>query len=252
MDKEEAVKNQLKELGLSRSEVVVYLYLLQKGLSTPTKAAFGTGIARTNCYHLLQGLKDKGLIAEQLNRKRSAYLARDPQAFRRSLERRREVIERLLPDLENLYTSQKYKPALHFYDGFEEVKELYLLPFSSNTTAMIGLGSTAKLDKLDSKFHDHWYAQCKKHKIILKDILTYTSGEKAAMAAKNIQGDLYDYRLLPDDYKNFPTDMLVWSDRVAIFALQEPIFGALIVSPLIAETFRIMFDVMWKALPPMD
>src|SRR3989338_10844966 len=128
MDKEEAVKTKIKELGLSKSEVVVYLYLLQKGLSTPTKIAGGTGIARTNCYHLLEELKDKGLIAEQLSGKRSSYLARDPQAFRRSLERRREVIERLLPDLENLYTSQKYKPALHFYDGFEEVKELYLLP----------------------------------------------------------------------------------------------------------------------------
>jgi len=55
----------LKNIGLKGSEIKVYLYLLENGVSTPPQIAKGTRIARTNTYHILRGLSEKGLIERQ-------------------------------------------------------------------------------------------------------------------------------------------------------------------------------------------
>ena len=117
--------DQLKALGLNRTETRIYLYLLEQGLSTPPQIARGTGITRTNCYNILESLKEKDLIAEQTQGKRKAYLARDPEALVRSLERKKEIINEILPQLRGLYTTQKNKPKIKFYDGVEQIKEIY-------------------------------------------------------------------------------------------------------------------------------
>jgi sugar-specific transcriptional regulator TrmB len=85
--------NQLKQAGLNISEIKIYIYLLENGLSTPPKVSQGTFVARTNCYNVLQSLKEKGLIEEQLIRSRKAYLASDPESIVRSLQKKKEVIE---------------------------------------------------------------------------------------------------------------------------------------------------------------
>ncbi len=116
---------QLKESGLNETEAKVYLYVLENGLTAPPLLAKGTGILRTNCYSVLQSLQAKGLIEEHVKGARKAYLACDPAALLRALERKKEVTERLLPDLRALYTTQKNKPKVRFYDGLDEVKEIY-------------------------------------------------------------------------------------------------------------------------------
>ena len=115
----------LKELNLHRSEIKVYLYLLEQGLATPPRIAKSTNIARTHCYNILANLKDKDLIEEQAQGKRRAYIARDPEALFRSIERKREILQQILPDLRALHTLQKNKPKIKFYEGRKQIKEIY-------------------------------------------------------------------------------------------------------------------------------
>src|SRR5688500_528889 len=108
---------ELKQLGLHKSEIRVYLYLLEAGVSTPPQIAKGTSIARTNCYHILKELEDKGLIQQQASGKRKAYLARDPESIVAALEKKREAASRVVPELRELYTAQKNKPKIRFFKG---------------------------------------------------------------------------------------------------------------------------------------
>src|SRR3989338_10227979 len=115
----------LKNIGLKGSEIKVYLYLLENGVSTPPQIAKSTKIARTNTYHIVRALEEKGLIEQHKKRKRFVYLPTDPAALLRTLERRREIVEQLLPDLRALHKIQKNKPSIRFFEGTEQIKEIF-------------------------------------------------------------------------------------------------------------------------------
>jgi len=238
--------DQLRKVGLSDSECKVYLYLLENGVSTPPAVAKGTKILRTNAYNVLKALKEKGLIEPQAKGKREAYLASDPSALVRVLERKKEEAERLLPDLRALYTVQKNKPKIKFYDGFGEVKEIYEQTLLAEE--IFAIGSTKHLSGLEEKFFAKYLKDLKARKIIFHDILSAVSGPVYGEQEKAILGALYDYVVLPRKYDHLATDTLIWGDNVALVTLKDPVFGTVITNPLVADSFRIKWQVMKEGL----
>lgn len=237
----------LKELGLHESESTVYLYLLEQGISTPPQIAKGTGIARTHCYGILRALQDSKLVEEQRHGKRKAYLAADPEALLRALARKREALERVLPDLRGLYTTRKNKPKLQFYDGAEQVQEIYLRTLEAKE--VFAIGSTAYLEQLYPKFFPKYIRLVHERGILFHDILTYASQESgAADAMRSVLKGMYDLRILPKEDGDLPTDILIWNDSIALIAIAEPIFGTILTSPPLATAFKTMFRVLQRAL----
>ena len=243
------ISQELQQLGLTNSEITIYLYLLENGVCAPPIIATGTAIARTNCYHILQGLKSKGLAEEQTKGKRKVYLPRDPRALLHALERKRDVVERMLPDLQILYTTQKNKPKIRFYEGWEEVKEVYWE--TTKAQEIRAFGSTKRLSDIDPQFLAKYWDLIKKRGVIFNDILTAESKESMEEFRK-ILGELYDVSLLPPEYGDLPTDMLVWDNHVAIITLSEPIFGTVLTNASLAKTFRVILDIMSKKLKNIE
>lgn len=240
------IGDQLKNFGLSKSESAVYLYLLEHGLSSPPQISKGTTIAVTNCYHILQSLKELNLIAEQSKGKRKAYLPQDPDALVHMAELKKKAAEGLANDLRGIFSLQKNKPKIKYYEGLEQVKKIYLETLSAKK--IYGLGSTKMLSDLAPELYNYYLKQLKNKDIVFHDILTAASRAKGAPEMKDALKVLYDAKFLPNEYGDQPTDMLIWDDNIALITLEEPIFGTVITSPLIAKTFGIMFDVMWKNL----
>jgi sugar-specific transcriptional regulator TrmB len=236
----------LKDFGLLESEIRVYVYLLENGLSTPPLISKGSGIARTNVYAVLQQLRQKGLIEEHTKGKRKAYLATDPIALEQSFERRRETIHRMLPDLRSLYSTQKNKPKIQFFEGWEQVKQVFVLTLEAKE--IFGIASTKQLFALEPSFFDWHRQQMKERGIVFHDILTHASGETSGPTAKEQLKGLYDFKLLSSDYDDFPTDILIWDDQVALIGVATPVFGTVLTNPALAKTFRMMFDMMWKGM----
>ena len=94
------------------------------------------------------------------------------------------------------------------------------------------------------EFYKEYFQGLKKNKVIMKDILSYPSKDDAAAPAKQVLKSLYDVWLIPKKYGDFPTDILVWKDNVAIIALNEPFFGTVLTHKQIADTFRIVMNVL--------
>jgi len=240
------IQNQLKKMGLTRSETTIYLYLLEQGLSSPPEIASGTKIARTNCYNILKSLKQKRLISEQSKHKRKVYLANDPHALLRNLEIEKETMKQLLPDLRALYTIQKNKPTIKFYDGWDQVKEIYWQ--ATHSKEIFAIGSTKHLDEIDANFFTKFIKKLKNNNVVLHDILSYSSKEKTLPDTSNILKGLYDAKLIPQQYKDFRTDILIWDDNIALITLEEPIFSTVLTSPLLAETFKTVFKIIADSL----
>lgn len=236
-------ETELKNLGLHKSEIRVYLYLLENGLATPPQIAKGTGIARTNCYHVLRELEEKQLIQAQASGKRKAYLARDPESIVVALERKREAATRVVPELRQLYTTQKNKPKIRFFTGLEEVQEIYRQSLTAEK--IYGIGSTEHLEAADKKFFDWYVRELNERKIIFDDLL-HSSAEQGT--AQQMKTALHAIKLLPPRYKDVPTDILMWGDTIALITLEKPIFGTIITNPALARTFKAIFGILWEKL----
>ncbi len=240
------LEKDLKAIGLKKNESEIYLYILQNGLSTPPQIARGTGIFRTNCYNILQTLKEKDIVEEQKRGSRRVYIARDPESLKLSLERRIEAVDRILPDLRSLYTTQKNKPIIRFYDGFEEVKNIYTS--LTKAESVYSLGSTEKLRELDPKFFVQFVEKIEKNKVIFKDILTTSSKQYSAKILKEIRNNLHQIKFIPENYKDLSTDILIWDDNIALISLDEPIFGTVITNKNLAHTFKTILSIIWDTI----
>ena len=240
------VRDELRQLGLTKTETSIYLFLLESGFSTPPQIAKATGIARTNTYNVLGSLIGKGLVEEHQEGKRKAYLARDPQALMNSFEQRREVLARILPDLRLLHTTQKNKPKIQFYDGWESVKDIYRQ--ATESKEILAIGSTKRLVDLDPKFFGDFEKTLKERGVILFDVLTPSSREVAEHTTSVVLKELYDYVYFPEDAEDMLTDILVWDKHVALMALETPIFGTVITSPLISQSFRVIGKTLLQTL----
>ncbi|MFA6100149.1 MAG: helix-turn-helix domain-containing protein [Patescibacteria group bacterium] len=237
--------SELDALGLSKSEITVFIFLLKNGLSTPVQIANGTGIQRPHCYGILDSLLAKGLVSSQgIKNKRKAFLARDPQALLETMRAKQEAVERILPDLRGLYAGHKNKPQIQFFDGAEEVKNVYRLSLQSE--AILGIGSTERIRKAMPDFLEWYLKEVKKRGIVFKDILSGPSADVAIPLAKEIVKALYDAKTLSEKEGEASMDILVWNDSVGFVTFDEPIFGTVITSKPFASMFRMLFNALWS------
>jgi len=71
---------------------------------------------------------------------------------------------------------------------------------------------------------------------------------RLAKEAKEKAGWSYEYRVIDKKYGDLPTDILVWDDKVAVMALESPIFATVTTNQALADTYRVQFEIMWSAL----
>ncbi len=239
--------SQLQELGLGKTQIQIYVYLLEHGTASPPQISQGTGIQRTHCYGLLRELKERGLVQEQHGKaKRVQYFANDPQVLFHGLERQRDLIESLLPDLRGLYASPKSKPKIQFYTGPDEVKEVYTL--SLDAKEVYGIGSTHQMQQRWPEFFLHYQIELKRRGIVYHDILTHASGKTATTSVKHTLKGLYEMKLLRPDEGDAPMDILIWSSHVGLISFDEPIFGTVITNTAVEKMFLLLFRALWKRM----
>lgn len=241
------IHDRLLQSGLLESEITVYVYLLEHGISSPPQIAKSTKVARPNLYGTLRSLKEKMLVIEQRKGKRNVYLAADPSILVQMLSARTTAMEQILPDLRSLYATQKNKPTIKYYEGAEQVKEIFYEMLEAKS--VYGIASTKKLyDALGWEFFTTYIKKMRDRNIILHDILTEDSVATSAKTPIELLRGLYDTRVLPKDTENLAVDILVWNDKVALISTEAPVFGTLIKNQAIASVLKVMFNLSWKQL----
>lgn len=239
------ISSSLLKIGLTKSETKIYLYLLEQGISTPPQIAKGTKIQRTNTYNVLRSLTDKSLIKAQTVSSRKAYIARDPETLVTEVEQKKKAITKLVPELRMLYKAQVHKPQIQFFEGWEEVKNVYISCLEAKQ--IISAGSPGQLMQTDPKFFAWYNKALSKKKVIYYDIIN-TASKKTIPETKKFLGQLYQAKVIPAKFQSIPTDILVWNDKVAIISLDQPIFGTVLVNANVAKSFEIIFSLLWEQL----
>ncbi|MDO8553713.1 MAG: helix-turn-helix domain-containing protein, partial [Candidatus Micrarchaeota archaeon] len=80
----------LKKIGLSDSEIRVYISLLELGQTTTGPLVKKTGVPSSKIYHILGSLTDKGLVGHVIHGKVKKFRANRPTALRHLLDKREQ------------------------------------------------------------------------------------------------------------------------------------------------------------------
>ncbi len=121
----------LKSIGLSKSEISVYLFLLENGAASSPTVSRGTKIARTNCYHVLNSLLTKGLLTTKYSKNKKIYIANDPEELIHFSESKTLAVKKLIPTLKALKTPRLNSIMSKHCTQPEEIKEVLLQALSA-------------------------------------------------------------------------------------------------------------------------
>ena len=125
----EKLREKLIGLGLKEKEADVYLAVLSFKKSTVTDINKKSGITRTNVYQYLESLLRKELICKTVSGKRLYYRAENPRNIisylnkeKVEIERKKEKIEKIIPELKTIFNESMERPSVKFYEGKDGIK----------------------------------------------------------------------------------------------------------------------------------
>jgi len=125
------IEKQLKIIGLSENEIVMYIALLELGKGTVSQISRKASLNRTTGYDVLNRLSSKKLISISGKEPKQEYVAESPDQIeiliRGELERRQsELIEarQIIPELKSMRTIGD-RPKVMFYEGKEGLQKVY-------------------------------------------------------------------------------------------------------------------------------
>ena len=115
----------LENLGMTKSEIKVYLCLLELNSASATEIAERSTLYRKNTYDALNRLIKKGLVGFAKVENKIIYTATDPHKLLEFIDIRRSEIESTLPELRKIYKSTPRYDEVTVYKGKEGLKTIF-------------------------------------------------------------------------------------------------------------------------------
>ena len=243
----ENIKQVLQEIGLTKNETEIYLFLLKSGETTTGSIIKETGIANSRVYNSISSLIDKGLIIYNTQKDGKHFSAVSPEIILKQQEDRKKKIESIIPNLKSMSGNQQKETLTAIYEGFQGFKTafqkiiedcpkeetIHILGFSSQPYATESLRTFLANMNLKS--------QNKKQK--LKILLDPSSKDSLGKDRKNEKYS--EVRYMPKGYIS-PAAIDIFQDYVYMFLWEEKPFVFMIKNKRIAESFKQYFNLLWN------
>jgi sugar-specific transcriptional regulator TrmB len=248
MDK---IKQQLESLGFDDKEISIYLSCLKyrDGLfvSEITKK---TSIKRSTVDIVIKRLIKKSLLTYHESGRRRKYTAENPKyvidSFREIIEAIEYKLPSIYPNIENISTAK-----IRLYQGTDSVVRMFndiFLTIRMSNYEKKEILSISAIDQMNLVVNN---SQSKIEKKRLRDkinlrILT----PNGQLADKIKEGDsrqtLRATRFFNDKKKQFNISFNIYADSVSIFDLKDDPVGVIIEDSNLAESMRILFEIIWE------
>jgi HTH-type transcriptional regulator, sugar sensing transcriptional regulator len=233
----------LSELGLTDKESSVYLSSLALGPSSVQKIALHAGIKRTTVYSVLESLKLKGMVNEQITGFKVSFVASPPASLRSLMVSRLSVLEEVMPELSALYNLPAGEGLIKHYEGLDAVKALYEDVLASVKAGQdyLVLTDLFRWQHLDGKFFGEFASRRDRKLVKLRVLSVYSS-----FAAKKLKNEVYidRLRMLPVDM-NVTTNLIITPQCVVFHQLEAPIEAIMLNNRSVVHLHREMFEVIW-------
>jgi len=234
----------LEDLGLSKSEIKIYLSLLEIGSTTAGEIIKKSNLQNSVVHRALNSLIEKGLINYIIEGKRKIYTATDPENFNKYIEDKKERFQDILPELKKKQLSAKEIKSATIYNGKRGIKEVYYklinLPEAKEYNTFGGGQECVSFMGLE------WWNLLHKKRVLNK----LQSRQVFDLSVKNVAGNIESnpitkIRYLPANFASFQETVIV-EDYVAINVFSNQGYSFLIKDKKVADGYRKYFELMWK------
>jgi sugar-specific transcriptional regulator TrmB len=242
--------NKLQELGLTKNQALLYLTSLQKGLLSALELGRLTKINRHQIYKDAERLIELGLY-ESTSKVRKKYIPADPSRLEKieleAISKHKKILSdvvALTPFLENLSVGQRGKVSTIHYDGIEQISKGYKkeLELSKNTEVLSFVGSIKNtFSFFPEKYWDRWNKQFVKQKSKSRMLVDSSEHKVSTIELDN------KYNRETRFVTNFPlkVNIDVFNNVTYIVSFDDEI-GFWIESPIVANSYKILFESLWN------
>ena len=242
--------NILKKIGLSDSQIKLYLMSLEKGLLSALELSRLTKINRQQVYEQAERLAELGLY-DITRKQRKKYIAADPSKLveisKRKIGELQEASDKLLDItsiLESMPPGRKNKIITRFFEGRKKVKEAYEkeLTQSKNTEILSLAGLIDEIFKyFPEKYWDKWNREFAKHNSQARMLVHFSE------TARNFARNDEEYKVETRYLHNFPlkVNIDIFNNVVLIVSYVDEL-AVWIESDIVSQSYRMMFELLWQ------
>ncbi len=235
----------LREIGLTDSQIRVYLSLLKLGISKSGLIIKETSLSGSVVYRALEDLIEMGLVSFVIKSKTKFFSATSPKNILRLWDDKKDKLKMLLPELESI-KKQDFTPKTRMFVGWKGVQTAFntvfdVLPEGSEYIAFAA-GSAKEAPETTRIFFKNYQRKRIEMKYDVKLIINKQDEETFEKRFQDVKKWKIRY---VDDFA--PRGINVFGDNVLIVSFEEVIPLAVIISSkAMANNFRNVFYNMWK------
>ena len=239
-------KEILKELGLSKNEIKIYLALLRSGSAPAGKITKEIGIHRRNVYDSLERLMKKGLVGFVVKDKTKHFEAVNPYRFLDMIHEEKEKIDKkeknvssMLTDLLAMKGTPKNGKSVLILSGVKGIKNVLedVLRTGQENLVLGAHKPPAPIKNYLERFHKKRMRMGIKEKLIFNKSDSGRASDLSKMPHTKI-------KYLSKEYDG-NVSVNIYGDKVAILMWSEPM-AILIENKEIAKIFRSYFNALWE------
>ncbi|MFP4568080.1 MAG: TrmB family transcriptional regulator [Candidatus Woesearchaeota archaeon] len=228
----------LLDVGLTSSEVKIYLALLELGTSSVTSISGRSNLHRTNVYDALKKLSGKGLVSCVSEDNVNYYSASSPNFLLRLVREKEAALCKILPQLQ-LSKSLARSSSISSFKGVSAVLEcLHELLDLDSEVLVFGMSNQA-IKLLGARifpFHSERVAR----KILLRQI--YSVSLKKLIKKDD---EYTSSRFFSDPFVN--ASFILCRDTVLVVSWFDDVLTIKIKDDGISALLRVLFEFSWSS-----
>lgn len=238
----------LKDFGLSDTESAVYFSMVALGPSPILKISKASEVKRTTVYSIIESLKQKGLVREDLEGFKTLYTAESPDKLLSILETKKNKLKNNLDDLLAIYNKGEKETFIKIYDSWESIKSVYLglLEDIKPDEEYLIISSMSEAFNYDEKFFAELREKRAKLPIKIRALISDPETEEGKKFKKFDRNFNIDSRFLPNG-TDLTTNLVVTPQKVLIHRFGEPTSAIVIENKDIIKMHQEFFNVMWNS-----
>lgn len=237
----------LRDIGLTETEIKIYLSLLSIGTTSAGKLAEDTGIYRKNLYDALNRLIEKGLVTFVVENKIKVFQPKNPENLvnyleekKAKIDEKKDEIEKIIPQLKSQFNSLSPEIESEIYRGLDGIKTI--LKECLNYKEVLFIGATGDVENRLPYFWPHYNKKRIKMKSKWKLLLVHEAKDKPITKSA-----LYEYKILPEILSGLNV-IYIYGDYVAnVLWLEKPI-AFVIKHKTLSNNYKKYFDYLWKTV----
>lgn len=239
--------NILQNLGLSENEAKVYLATLSLGLTTILRIAKSAEVKRTTVYSVVESLKLRGLISEELKGWKRYFVAENPEKLEKVLDEKRNNFQNLLPEFLALQNLKGSDALIKYYQGLEAVKNIYndLLDEIKAHEDYLVIAAQEQWFNLDPKYFQNFIKKRAKLPINIRLLMIDSLISREHQKQEQIFNE--KIKILPKN-TSLTTNLVITPQKVVIHQLIPPIMAIVIENKSIIQMHQELFEIIWKSI----